>query len=117
MDGAVVCDRVNLALNPLQTFRDLRRRSSTDRYRRAIFTTRRCHSEAGASTQCALAMRSLSLPSRNENALLRITPCVVRRSHFYRAKFIPKFSARRTTSLLQIPAMAPGLFKKQKMGK
>jgi hypothetical protein len=30
-----------------------------------------------------------SLPSRNEKASLRITPCAARRSRFYRTKFIP----------------------------
>jgi hypothetical protein len=37
--------------------------------------------------------RARSLPSRNANARRRITLCAARRSHFYRAKFIPEFVA------------------------
>lgn len=32
-----------------------------------------------------------TLPGRNENARIRISPCALRTSHFSRAKFIPNF--------------------------
>jgi hypothetical protein len=35
-------------------------------------------------------MHSISLPTCNEKSSSRMTPCATRRSHFYRAKFIPK---------------------------
>jgi hypothetical protein len=39
-----------------------------------------------------------------------MTPCAARRSHLYRAKFIPKFIADRESIAPQIPAMALDLF-------
>jgi hypothetical protein len=38
-------------------------------------------------------------------------PCIISASHFYRANFIPEFTADRGTMSAQIPAMMPGLFK------
>jgi hypothetical protein len=50
------------------------------------------------------------LQTRNEKASSRITPCARRRSHFYRAKFIPQLSINRRTIVSQIPAMTLVLF-------
>jgi hypothetical protein len=42
-----------------------------------------------AEARLKILARMTSLQTCNEKASLRITPCAVRRSHFYRAKFIP----------------------------
>jgi hypothetical protein len=42
-----------------------------------------------AKARLKIPARMTSLQTRNEKASLRITPCAARRSHFYRAKFIP----------------------------
>jgi hypothetical protein len=50
------------------------------------------------------------LPSRNENASFRMTLCATRRSHSYRAKFIPQLSFNRQSIVSQNPAMTLVLF-------
>ncbi|MGA2288823.1 hypothetical protein [Bradyrhizobium sp.] len=51
-----------------------------------------------------------TLPVRNENAPIRISPCAPRASHFSRAKFIPKFSDYGEKLSSQIAAIAPICF-------
>jgi hypothetical protein len=57
-----------------------------------------------APRKCARCFASL--PARNENPLSCMRHCALRRSHFYRAKFIPKTFRDRRTIVAQIPAMA-----------
>jgi hypothetical protein len=56
------------------------------------------------------AARCRSLQTRNAKAPRRITLCAARRSHFYRAKFIPEFVAIQRSIFAQIPAMPLDLF-------
>jgi hypothetical protein len=60
----------------------------------AAFTRERCTSKYPQAIRAARqrATHSIALPTCNEKVSSRITPCAVRRSHFYRAKFIPEFS-------------------------
>jgi hypothetical protein len=41
----------------------------------------------------------MKLPTRHQHAPFRITPCAARRSHLYRAKFIPKLFSDSEQSL------------------
>jgi hypothetical protein len=60
----------------------------------------------------------LSLPTCNENTPPRIRLCALRRSHSYRAKFIPHLAASRSSIASRIPAMTLDLFfRKRKWGK
>src|SRR6266403_728691 len=60
--------------------------------------------------------RGKELRVRNQKASSCMRPCVARSSHFYRAKFIPKFFVNRRSIAFTDSAMVPDLFETE-MGK
>jgi hypothetical protein len=69
----------------------------------------------GSARRQGRLLHAESLPTCNANASSRMTLCIARASHFYRAKFIPQLCVNRRTIVSQIPAMTPALSKEGKV--